>query len=218
MFWEVGQGFGMESYTTHIPFQLPRLPAQLLHTAHAQGTHTEIWEVACKRESSVLPILCFWSHRLPQRNPSDLSQPLNTRNQRRSSPFLSCQLLCTTHLCTDRPSHYAKALKKKQAAFELRPHAKIVVLAVFPGIGIFIRVISVLSQGSFHSNFGFVFIIDLNLAEIETSLILSVCFGQLSINLERQVGRLHYQLKLKLKCYLFKAQPSDTAFLITFSF
>lgn len=99
-FWEVGQGLGMESYTTHIPFQLPRLPAQLLHTPHAQGTHTEVWEVACKTESSVLPLPHrFWSHRLPQRNPSDLSQLFNTRNQRWIPPFLSCQLLWTTHLC-----------------------------------------------------------------------------------------------------------------------
>lgn len=62
-------------------------------------------------------------------------------------------------------------------------------LVVFPGIGTFITVISVVSQGPFHSNFGFVFIIDLNLAGIEPFLILSVCFGQLPINLERQTRR-----------------------------
>lgn len=52
------------SPTASILFQLSGLPTQPVHAPHAQGTHTEGWDLACKTESPVLPLThCFWSQR-----------------------------------------------------------------------------------------------------------------------------------------------------------
>lgn len=94
-----GQRLGRESHTTHIPHALP---AQLVPTPHAQGTHTELWELPCEMESSVLPIPhCFWSlgssHRACSATPTTFPMYLTPQSQvgggEDVSLFLSCQLL-----------------------------------------------------------------------------------------------------------------------------
>lgn len=115
MFWEVSQGVGMESYTTCTPCTLP---AGLVPTPHAPGTHSGLRTLLsngelCPADTTQLLISMTCPQSLHS-NPYCCPYILNTRNTIQNSPHfypaVTEQLLPPR---TDRPSYYRKALLRK---------------------------------------------------------------------------------------------------------